>query len=231
MIVKFLNLIAKKLGRENYSFDIQITSYSFAILIFSSFINLVRFYMYKPFLKKSGFIGFISRRVTIKYGHKVRLGRSAFIGPDVLINALSGNGICIGNNFTIKAKSIIDCTGVYSNIGDGIEIGDNVGISENCFIQVRGKIIIGDNVIIGPSVKIFSENHLFEDSTKLIRNQGVKRKGVVIDEGAWIGSSAVILDGVHIGKNSIIAAGSVVTKNVDEFSIYAGNPAKFLKKI
>ena len=97
--------------------------------------------------------------------------------------------------------------------------------------RLEGKIIIGDNVIIGPSVKIFSENHLFTDSTKLIRNQGVKRKGVIIHEGAWIGSGALILDGVHIGKNSIIAAGSVVTKNVDDFSIYAGNPAKFFKKI
>ena len=97
------------------------------------------FYIYKPFIKKSGSIGFISKRVTIKHGHKLRFGSSVFIGQDVLINALSNNGICIGNNFTIKANSIIDCTGVYSNIGDGVVIGDNVGISENCFIQVRGK--------------------------------------------------------------------------------------------
>ena len=59
--------------------------------------------------------------------------------------------------------------------------------------------------------------------------QGETRKGVKIENGVWIGTRAVILDGVKIGKNSIVAAGSVVTKDVPEFAIVAGVPAKVIK--
>jgi len=114
-------------------------------------------------------------------------------------------------------------------MGEGLLIGNNVGIAQNCFIQVRGFVEIGDNVIMGPNVSIFSENHNSDDSDLPINMQGETRKGVKIENGVWIGTRAVILDGVKIGKNSIVAAGSVVTKDVPEFAIVAGVPAKVIK--
>ena len=108
-------------------------------------------------------------------------------------------------------------------------IGNNVGISQNCFIQVRGNVNIGNNVIMGPNVSIFSENHNFTNPDLPVNIQGESRKGVIIEDGVWIGTRSVILDGVKIGENSIIAAGSVVVKDVPPFSIVGGVPAKVLK--
>ena len=125
--------------------------------------------------------------------------------------------------------TIIECTGVLSNLGEGLKIGNNVGIAQNCFIQVRGEVIIEDNVIFGPNVSVFSENHNFDNPELPVNVQGVNRKGVTIESGVWIGTRSIILDGVTVGKNSIVAAGSVVNKNVLPYAIVGGVPAKLIK--
>ena len=137
--------------------------------------------------------------------------------------------IKLGKNVTILKGTIIECTGVLSNLGEGLTIGNNVGIAQNCFIQVRGKVEIGNDVIFGPNVSIFSENHNFDNPDLPISKQGETRIGVKIEDGVWIGTRAVILDGIILGKNSIVAAGSVVTKNVPPYAIVAGIPAKIIK--
>jgi acetyltransferase-like isoleucine patch superfamily enzyme len=160
---------------------------------------------------------------------KVSLGKTITIGDNVEINALSKSGVSIGDNVSILKGTIIECTGVIRELGEGLIIGNNVGIAQNCFIQVRGKVVIGDNVIFGPNVSIFSENHCFSDPEMPVSMQGVSRKGVTVEEGAWIGTRAVILDGVNIGKNSIVAAGSIVTKDVPPYTIVGGIPARIIK--
>lgn len=112
--------------------------------------------------------------------------------------------------------------------GDNISIGNNSGIGENSFVQDIGEIEIGDNVLMGPEVMIFTTNHRI-GKDKLINEQGYIIKNVKIKNDVWIGARAIILPGVTIGEGAIIAAGSVVTKNVDEYSIVGGNPAKFIK--
>jgi len=180
------------------------------------------------YLKESGVL-FVGRNCKLKHCNKIIFGKTIIIGDNVNINALSKHDIKVGNNFSLGANSIIECTGVIRNMGEGLLIGNNVGIAQNCFIQVRGFVEIGDNVIMGPNVSIFSENHNSDDSDLPINMQGETRKGVKIENGVWIGTRAVILDGVKIGKNSIVAAGSVVTKDVPEFAIVAGVPAKVIK--
>jgi acetyltransferase-like isoleucine patch superfamily enzyme len=157
------------------------------------------------------------------------LGKSVQISDNVEINALSKSGVSIGNNVSILKNTIIECTGVLNNLGEGLIIGNNVGIAQNCFIQVRGKVIIEDNVIFGPNVSVFSENHNFENPDLPVNVQGVNRKGVTIESGVWVGTRSIILDGVTVGKNSIIAAGSVVSKDVLPFSIVGGVPAKLIR--
>ena len=75
----------------------------------------------------------------------------------------------------------------------------------------------------------FFENHLTNELKKYINEQGTSRKGVVIENGVWIGSGAKVLDGVKIGENSVIGAGSIVTKSVPPFTVYGGVPAKLIK--
>lgn len=229
MVRIILNLIIRKLGKTNYTIDPRISFFNLVIEIKVYFLCVLRGLYLKPFLAKSKGLIFLGCRTSIKHCNKIRFGNNVNIGDYVEINALSINGIYLGNNVTIKKGGIVDCTGVLSKIGDSLHIGDNVGISENVFIQVRGAVVIGNDVIIGPHVSIFSENHLHRDLSLPIRIQGISRLGVEIEDGAWIGARSIILDGVKIGKNSIVAAGSVVTKDVKEFSVVGGVPANFIK--
>jgi len=191
--------------------------------------QVLRGLVIRPFLKGKKGIIFLGKHVKFRAKYKISLGSSVIIGDYVEINALSKEGVKIGNNVSILKNTIIECTGVIRSLGEGIEIGNNVGIAQNCFIQVRGKVKINDNVIMGPNVSIFSENHNYNNPELPVSVQGETRKGVTIEDGVWIGTRAVILDGVTVGKNSIIAAGSVVTHDVPPYSIVGGVPAKKIK--
>lgn len=227
---KLVNILIIKLGRSNYEIDESLSNYDLCVVIIRRFLQLIRGVFLKIKLKSSSGLIFAGKNTKIFHSHKISTGRSLIIGDGVRIDALSKNGIVFGNNVTIQSNSIIECTGVINDLGEGLVIGDNVGIAPNCFLQIRGKVTIGSNVLFGPGVYLFSENHNFSEISKFINEQGTSRKGVVIGNGVWVGSSSVILDGVSIGDNSIIAAGGVVTKNVPPNEIWGGVPAKFIKK-
>jgi acetyltransferase-like isoleucine patch superfamily enzyme len=161
--------------------------------------------------------------------HGIRAGRNLILEDEAYLDALSEDGIVMGDNVTIAKKSILVCTGVIRSKGKGIEIGSNSAIGAQSFIGGQGGVTIGSNVIIGPGVRIFSENHRFEDLDMPIRLQGEIRQGVVIGSDCWIGASCTILDGVTIGTGVVIAAGAVVTRNVPDRAVVAGVPARVLR--
>lgn len=223
-----INRTIQRLGKTNYKVDELIGNYDLSIIISARFFQAIRGMFLKPFLKKSSGLIFLGKRTYLRHCNKISLGKTVTIESNVHISALTRRGIIIGNNVTLKANTVID-SGSIQNIGEGLLIGDNVGISQNSFIQVSGQVTIGNNVIIGPGTSIFSENHNHSDLEIPINEQGVVRKGVTICDGVWIGSNVVILDGVVIGKSSIVAAGAVVNKDVPDFSIVGGVPAKVIK--
>lgn len=224
-----INKIIQKLGRGGYQIDKRLGPYNLFIILFEKFIQALRGSFYKIILKKSMGIIFVGKNCKLKHCNLIEVGKTLFIGDYVEINAVSALGVKIGDNVSIHRNTIIDCTGGIRSLGEGLEIGNNVGFSPNCFIQVRGNVKIGNNVIFGPYVKIFSETHNFSNQDKYINEQGETRKGVIIEDGVWVGAAAIILDGVTVGSNSIVAAGSVVTKNVPPFTIVAGMPAEVIK--
>lgn len=119
----------------------------------------------------------------------------------------------------------------HAYFGDGrdIEIGDYSGIGENCVIP--NNTIIGRYVMMAPEVHIVANNHTFSDTEKPMCFQGsVEGKTpTIIDDDCWIGLRVIMTPGHHIGKGCILAAGSVVTKDVEPYSIVGGNPAKLIK--
>ena len=109
-----------------------------------------------------------------------------------------------------------------------VELGNYSGIGIDACID--GKCIIGDNVMMGPHCIIYTRNHKFDDVSVPMCEQGMQpEKPVYIGDDVWIGGRVTILPGVHIGSHSIIGAGAVVTRDVPDFAIVAGNPATVKK--
>lgn len=109
-----------------------------------------------------------------------------------------------------------------------LSVGDNSGIGINSSLQ--GRITIGNNVMMGPEVWIYTRNHKHDSIDIPMIEQGFEEeKEVTICDDVWIGSRVTILPGITIGKGAIIGAGSVVTKNVSDYTIVAGNPARVVK--
>ena len=107
-----------------------------------------------------------------------------------------------------------------------ISIDHNTWIGQNCFIHGAGKIMISDNVGIGPHVKMFTSYHDYKNRNINIMDNKIIKNEIIIKSGSDIGIGSVLLPGVKIGKGSMIGAGSIVTKNVKDFEIVAGSPAK-----
>lgn len=114
-----------------------------------------------------------------------------------------------------------------------IFIGDYVSIGPECTLIAaqNAKIVIGNGTIIAPKSSFLTSNHNYgSDNIKAIPYDNVNFVGdITIGEGVWIGESVIILCNVKIGNGAVIAAGSVVTKNVPEFAVVGGNPARVIK--
>ncbi len=108
---------------------------------------------------------------------------------------------------------------------DRIKIGSNVFINSNSLLMARGGITIDDDVMLAANVQLLSNNHDEYD------RQVLTCKPIHIKKGAWIGAGASILPGVTIGKYAIVGAGAIVTKDVGDYEVAVGVPAKVVKTL
>lgn len=138
-----------------------------------------------------------------------------------------GKGVGIG-----KHTYFLPCTRFA-----GISYTPQIIIGDYCSIGIRNsfaaidKVQIGNNVLFAGYVHITDHSHGYEDINLPVKKQKLISKGpVIIEDDCWLGFGCEILSGVHIGKHSIVAARAVVTKDVPDYSIVAGNPAKIIKK-
>lgn len=117
----------------------------------------------------------------------------------------------------------------YCDYGSHIEVGKNFFANYNCTILDVAKVKIGDNCQMAPNVAIYTAGHpVHPDTRNSAYEYGIE---VTIGDNVWIGGNTVICPGVHIGDNAVIGAGSVVTKDIPDWCIAAGNPCKVIRKI
>lgn len=117
----------------------------------------------------------------------------------------------------------------YCDYGFNIEVGRNFFANYNCTMLDVAKITIGDNCFMAPNVAIYTAGHpIHPDSRNSMYEYGIP---VTIGDNVWIGGNVVICPGVTVGSNCVIGAGSVVTKDIPDWSIAAGNPCKVIRKI
>lgn len=110
-----------------------------------------------------------------------------------------------------------------------LSIGERTFINYNVWFNTAGEIDIGKYCNIGFGVTFITSTHEIESGYRRAGNSISKK--IVIGDGTWIGAKSIILPGVKIGKGVIIGAGSVVTKDCEDNGVYAGNPARLIKKL
>lgn len=119
---------------------------------------------------------------------------------------------------------------VMAGFGGTISIRRRVCINPYTTIDIQSHLEIGENTLIAPGCYICDYDHNFENLDKPINKQGYVSQPITIGSDVWIGAKSIILKGVHIGRGVVIGAGSVVTCDIPDFSIAAGNPARVIKK-
>ncbi len=190
----------------------------------------IRGFFHRLFFKSSKGWVMVGKGASIRYARYLSAGRDFIVEDYAEVNCMTYKGIIAGDRVTIGKHAIIRPTNIYgSSIGEGLKIGNNSSIGPYSYIGCSGYIEIGDNVMMSPRVSIYAENHVYDRTDITLKEQGVKREFVKIEDDCWIAANTVILAGVTIGKGSVIAAGSVVTKDVPPYSIVAGIPAKVIK--
>ena len=162
----------------------------------------------------------VGRGAKITHGNHIKCGKNVKFEDYTEIHGLCSEGLLFGNNVTISRGVMIRPSSYYGgDLGVGLVMGDNSSIGPHGYVGCSGKIVIGSNVMFGPKCSLFAENHVFSDTEQTIKSQGVKQKGIIIEDNCWIGSNVVILDGVTIGKGSVIGAGTLIAKDVPPGSI------------
>lgn len=168
----------------------------------------------------------LGRRLARRHAH-VHIPNSCLIHPGAKIHPRGGE-IRLGENCLVAEGAFIQ---------GNVELGDNCSVQAYTIIvgpsnrgDDSGKVKIGDGVRIASHGMLIAANHVFDDPTRPIREQGLQKMPITINSDVWIGGRVNITAGVTIGSGSVIAAGAVVTKEVPPMSIAGGIPAKLIRK-
>jgi acetyltransferase-like isoleucine patch superfamily enzyme len=224
MLKKLFQKLLNNSGK-NYQLDPRIPQKLIFIMLKDRFIMLVR-----GFLKTRKKV-FIASNTKIYNSNNIVFGNNVTIDEHCKIDGFSSEKIVFGDCVKIGSYSNLSSTSHMSKYGKGLKMGNNSSTGSFTQFGAAGGIEIGNDVIMGSYISFHSENHNFNDSSKLIREQGVTSKGIKLGNNIWVGAKVTFLDGCVVGNNSVVAAGAVVNGVYPDNSIIGGVPAKILKTI
>lgn len=224
MIKKILKKILEKSGKD-YTPDKSLPNKLILSIFYRRGFMLLRGYF------KTGRKIFIGKSTRLHNAGNFKFGTGCTLEDHVDFDCFSKNKITFGNNVKISSFSIISVTSHLSKYGIGLKIGNNSAIGAYSYFGCSGGVEIGEDVIMGEYISLHSENHNFQDASKLIREQGVTSKGIRIGNNIWVGAKVTFLDGCSVGNNTVVAAGAVVKDCFPPNVVIGGVPAKILKKM
>lgn len=227
-MINYINRLCNKILGRNLPFSNELPLGYLMVVIRERVFMFLRGIIKGIFFEKKTLPLFIGKKVSIKCKNKIRAGKCVSIQDYVVINALSKEGIQFGDNVSIGMRSMIKVSGSLTAVGKGFVMGHDSAMGNDCFIGAAGGVYIGNYVAIGQNVRFHSENHEFHDRNKMICEQGVTNRGITVGDDVWIGAGAVILDGTHIGTGCVIGANTLVNKDIPDYSIVVGNPARIV---
>lgn len=165
----------------------------------------------------------VDKKAEIKNSRAINLADGVWIEAHAIISA-EGGKISLGKHTHILPYAIVKAMS-----GD-ITFGEYCTVNPFCVIYgFSGGLEIGDAVRIATQTVIVPGNHVFDDPDKHIRLQGTRSRGVKIEDDVWLGAGVRVLDGVTIHRGAVVAAGSVLTKDVPEFAVVGGVPARVIR--
>jgi len=181
---------------------------------------------YPPLLGRSGRNVTFGRGVVLRHPRKIRIGSNVVIDDHCVLDAKGDDnaGIDIGNGVFIGRNTILNCKN-----GD-IVLEDNVNIGFNCNIFSASRVSVGANELIAAYCYLVGGTHRFDDPSVPVLHQGRESRGIDVGPGGWLGAHVTVFDGVRIGTHVVVGAGSVVNRDVSDFAVAAGVPAKTIKK-
>lgn len=227
--MNILDIFLKLAGKENFRLDSEIDTGYILRQCWKYGWMIVRGKIFSFGHKKITRNIFVGRHVKAIEKRSLTIGSKTKLQDGVYIDALSREGVLIGDNVVIGRNTRIECTGGLQSIGKGVKIGNRSTFGNDCIFGAAGGIEIGDDVVAGQFIRFHSENHNFYEANKLIRDQGVTHKGIKIGNNCWIGAGVVFLDGAELGNGCVVGANAVVTKKFPNNVVVAGVPAKILK--
>lgn len=166
-------------------------------------------------------------KVRYRSAIKFNLLRTYF-SPGVKVEILNGGKIEIDSS---KDRVFFSRGGTIICSGGEIRIDSGVFFNENFTIVSHVNIRISTNCMFGPNICLFDSDHAFTKPDIPFRYQGYIKKEILIGENVWLGAGSVVTKGSIIGCNTVIGANTVVRGQLDDNSVYAGNPIRFIRKI
>lgn len=189
----------------------------------------LRAVLYQLILHMDG-IAAIENGVRLRFTQHIRLGRNVYLDQGTYLHACPA-GISIGDNSFVMHGAALHVYNFRDLPHAFIRIGRDSLIGELNVLRGQRGITIGDRVYTAPLVQLLAVNHVYDDPTRPMVEQGITADGIVVEDDVWIGASAIITDGVRIGRGAVVAAGAVVTQDVPPHTVVGGVPAKVLKTI
>jgi acetyltransferase-like isoleucine patch superfamily enzyme len=180
---------------------------------------------YRFLLRKVGKGTVFGKDVVLRCPGRISLGQRVMIDDYAVLDAKGENSsLELGDQILLGRSTILSCNDSILTIGNFVSFGPF------CFLASRSVLRIGSNVAIGAGTYFLGGGHAHDDPDTAVIHQARLSKGIIVEDNAWIGIDAKILDGVTIGRNSIVGAGAVVSKDVPPWTVVLGNPARVVEK-